>query len=403
MSTQTLIFEKQVKAAPHIVYEAFTNSTDLREWFCDFASVDPRAGGRIFLGWNSGFYAAGEYLEVTKNEKVVLTWYGRAEPVPTRVVVQLTQLDDGTHIRLEHQDVGTGPDWEATIEEIDKGWNSSFENLASVLDTGEDLRFTQRPMLGITVTDFNQEIASQMGVPVGEGVRIDSAIDGMGANAAGLQGGDVIVSMDGKPTTGFYSLSAVLTGRRAGDNVEVVFYRGAEQRTVQMELSGRPLPEIPPTTKDLAEFLTDRNNKIQQELDVFFTGVTDAEASFKPGPGEWSVKEVLAHLIHGERFWHRWMTELLARSESYQDDSPGNLQAPIDATVAAYPSLGDLREEYKRSGKETVALIAGFPADFLQHKASYWRIAYNVVEDPYHHRVHLDQMSAAIETARKGI
>jgi hypothetical protein len=95
-------------------------------------------------------------------------------------------------------------------------------------------------------------------------------------------------------------------------------------------------------------------------------------------------------------------TELLARSESYQDDSPGNLQAPIDATVAAYPSLGDLREEYRRSGKETVALIAGFPTDFLQHKASYWRIAYNVIEDPYHHRVHLDQMSAAIETARKG-
>ncbi len=249
MSTQTLTFEKQVKAAPHIVYEAFTNSTSLREWFCDFASVDPRAGGRVILGWNSGFYAAGEYLEVAKNEKVALTWYGRDEPVSTRVVIQLTKLDDGTQILLEHQEVGTGPDWEATTEEIDKGWNSSLENLASVLDTGEDLRFTQRPMLGITVSDFNEQIAQQMGIPIGEGIRIDSAIDGMGASAAGLQGGDVIVSMDGKATTGFYSLSAVLSGRRAGDKVEVVFYRSAEQHTIMMELSGRPLPEIPPTTR----------------------------------------------------------------------------------------------------------------------------------------------------------
>ncbi len=400
MSTQSLTFEKQVKASPEIVYQAFTNSTSLREWFCDFASVDLRSGGRIFLGWNSGFYAAGEFLDVQKDEKVLLTWFGRDEPAATRVLIQLTKLEDGTHIRLEHQEVGSGPDWDDTVNEIDKGWNSSLENLASVLDTGEDLRFTKRPMLGITVTDFNEQIAQQMGIPVSAGIRIDSTVDGMGAEAAGLQGGDVIISMDGKATTGFYSLTAVLADRRAGEKVEVVFYRDRDQRSVQMELSGRPLPEIPPTTKDLAEFLTERHHKIQQELDEFFTGVTDAKASFKPDPNEWSVKEVLAHLIHGERYWHRWMTELLARSESYQDDSPGNLQAPIDATVAAYPTLGDLREEYRRSSMETIALIASFPDDFVQNKASYWRIAYNLIEDPYHHRVHLDQMSKAIEAAR---
>lgn len=400
MSTKILSFEVQVKASPQLVYEAFTNSTSLREWFCDIASVEPIPGGRVILGWNSGFYAAGEYLEVQKNEKIVLSWFGRGEPAPTRVAVTIIPANDGTKIHLEHQGVGAGPEWEATTEEINKGWNSSLENLVSVLETGEDLRFTLRPMLGITVSDFNEQIAEQLGLPVSEGIRIDNAIDGMGASAAGLQGGDVIISMDGKAITGFSSLAAILSGRRAGERVEVIFYRDGERHNLQMELSGRPLPEIPATLQELADFMTDRHNNIQRELDDFFSGVTEAEADFKPTPEEWSVKEVLAHLIHGERFLQRWVTELLARSESYQDDSPGNLRAPIDATVAAFPALSDLREEYRCSGKETIALVASCPDDFLQHKGSYWRIAYSIIEDPYHHRVHLDQMNKAIEAAR---
>lgn len=398
--TQTFKFEKTIKASPSLVFEAFTNSTSLREWFCDVATVNPKTGGRFYVAWNSGFYASGEYTEIITDEKVAFIWLGRGEPAASQVEIQLNALDGATQIMLEHKDVGTGSEWEDIFEEILQGWTSSLDNLVSVLETGEDQRFVRRPMLGIGVSDFNEEIAQHLGIPVSKGIRIDTAVVGMGAESAGLQGNDVIVQMDGQNTPDFSSLGAVLERHNAGDKIEVVFYRGEKKNTVLMELSGRPLPELPPNLQELADFYRKRQIEIQQELDEFFEGVTEYEASFQPAHGEWGVKEVMAHLIQGERFWQIWMTELLGRQESHRDDWPGNLQAPIDATVAAYPTLTDLREEYKRSGQETAALIDSLPAEFQQYKGSYWRMAYNFVEDPYHHRIHLDQMRAAIEAAR---
>jgi S1-C subfamily serine protease len=62
-------------------------------------------------------------------------------------------------------------------------------------------------MLGIMLSDFNAEIAKSMGLPVSSGVRIDGTVPGMGAEAAGLQSGDVIVGMAGYPVGDFSSLT----------------------------------------------------------------------------------------------------------------------------------------------------------------------------------------------------
>jgi uncharacterized protein YndB with AHSA1/START domain len=40
-SNRIFKFEALVEASPALVYEAFTNATDLQEWLCDFATVDP--------------------------------------------------------------------------------------------------------------------------------------------------------------------------------------------------------------------------------------------------------------------------------------------------------------------------------------------------------------------------
>ena len=58
--SQTLTFQKLVKVKPALVYRAFTNSTSLREWFCDVATVDPKPGGRMYVAWSHGYYASGE-------------------------------------------------------------------------------------------------------------------------------------------------------------------------------------------------------------------------------------------------------------------------------------------------------------------------------------------------------
>ena len=401
MSAQTLSFTQLVNVPPKEAYRAFTNATALREWLCDVATVNPRPGGRLYLWWTSGYYTSGEFTLAEAGKKVAFTWFGRGEPAATQVQVAFSPQDGGTQITLVHSGIGTGEDWSQSTAEIEKGWENSLKNLASVLETGEDHRFVMRPMLGIFTEDFNSDIAKQLGVPVSEGIRITGTVDGMKAGEAGLQANDVIVSMDAVPSVDFDSLQKALSPHRAGDKIEVVFYRGSDKKSVMMELSKRPLPDIPATANELADLVRARHQEISTQLDEFLEGVSESEASFKPAPAEWSLKDNLAHLIHGERYNQMFITELMEGFERFADDFGGNIDAQVEATVAAYPTLQDMVQEYKRSMDETVHYVALLPDEFLARKGSYWRLAHGLLQEAYHFHGHLDQMQAAINAARE--
>jgi uncharacterized protein YndB with AHSA1/START domain len=397
---QTLTFEQTIAAPPAAVYRAFTNSSALREWLADTATTVPRPGGRVYLAWNNGYYTAGSFATLRPGEEVSLTWHGRDEPGPSSVHVALTpEGEQATHITVRHEGLGTSPEWEECVAALEAGLASAMENLASVLTTGEDLRFTRRPMLGITISDFDEEIAAELGVPVHAGIRLDGVLEGMGAAAAGLQAGDVVVSVDGRDVSDWASLASALSAHRAGDTVDVVYYRGAEQQNTAMTLSGRPIPDLPATLSELAEVVRHRYRQIEEELDDLFAGVDDTAAMHKAGPEEWSAAEVLAHLIHGERYQHIQIAELAGGHEGWHDDWGGNSHAQVAATVRAYPAVTALLDELKRHHVETVTFIENLPTEFLQRKNSYWRLAYDLLDTPFHHRAHLEQMRAAIEQA----
>jgi uncharacterized protein YndB with AHSA1/START domain len=396
MNNTSFTFIRQVQASPEQVYYAMTNGTALREWFADVASTRPSLGGRFYCAWNSGFYAAGEFSELEPDKLVAFTWFGRGEPAATSVRVTLAEQAGGTMVTLEHSGVGSGPEWENTRTEIEKGWNSSLENLASVLESGQDLRFVLRPMLGITISDFNAEIAAHLGVPVTQGLRLDGVVPGMGAEQASLQAGDVLVSMAGATLTDFPSLSAVLQGKRAGEVVEVVFYRGSEKKVVQMALSRRPIPEIPATSAEISTQLEKRYRETTAELEQLFAGVSQDQARRKPASDEWSAMEILAHLIHGELGWHNYIADILNGQEPLYDDFGSNLHARTAATVEAYDTLEAMLTGLKRAWAETVALFAHLPPEFAQRKGSYWRVAYAALEEPLHFHTHMEQMRAAL-------
>jgi hypothetical protein len=282
-------------------------------------------------------------------------------------------------------------------------WKGSLENLASVLETGQDIRFVKRPMLGIFISDFSAEIAAKLGVPVAEGIRLDGTVEGMGARAAGLQKDDVVVSFAGKPITNeFSTLQVALSGKRAGDTVEVGIYRGPDKKNIAMTLSGRPIPEITFDAAALAEKVRALNDDAFKQLSACLEGVSEAEASFEPAPGEWSAKQVLAHLIHGERGTLQYIGQVVSGFEQWADDFGGNIPAPVRATVAAFPTLPDLLNELKRVLDEVSNLIANLPAEFVARKGSFWRIAYNMLSNPQTHtHGHIDQINAAIAAARK--
>lgn len=402
MKTIPLEFTREVGAAPAEVYRAFTRAMALREWLCDAAMADARPGGRLYLGWNSGYWAAGEFIALEPERRVACTWQGKGEPGPTQVEVTLQAAGDGTAVNLIHSGLGAGYEWDAMRSEVSKGWQGSLENLAAVLETGPDLRFTRRPMLGILLEEFNAEIASRLGVPVTEGTRLSGVVDGMGAQRAGLQKDDVLVSMGGKPTTNWPELTNALQGRHAGDVVTVEFYRGGEKLTVEMPLSQRPIPEVPAEPRALAEAVQALNATTLTELAACFEGVAEAVARHRPAPGEWSGLGVLAHFVASEREIQAQITDLLNDDERWGDrfENPTNVAARIEALVDVYPTVEAMLDLLKRSQAETVAMLASLPPEFTMHKGSYWRLGRDLLTELSEHvHDHSAQIRAAIAAA----
>jgi hypothetical protein len=352
------------------------------------------------MWWNSGYYTSGEFKIAESGEKAAFSWFGRGDPAASEVQVTFNAQNGGTLVNVDHSGLGSGEEWSQSISEIKKGWESALENLASVVETGEDIRFVSRPMLGIILDEFNEQIAKNMGLPITEGIRLGGVVEGMGAQSAGLQQNDIIASMEGMPTVDFDTLDKALSAHRAGDTIEVVFYREAEKQSVMMKLSGRPIPEIPPTAQGLADAVTVLYKDIETMLDEFLAGVSEAEASFKPSPSEWSIKGNLAHFIHAERFNLQYFTELVSGYQRFADDYGGNVDVEIEATIASYPTLQDLVQEYKRIMDETLYFLAHLPEEFVAKKGAYWQLAYGLLQDPYHINTHLEQMQAALEAAR---
>lgn len=403
MSAQSPVInvEKHIAAEPNLVYQYLTNSTALREWFADIATVRTQPGGHFFVAWNDGYFAAGEFKTLQEPEHVAYSWHGKLEPAATLVDIQLSAANGGTQVAVEHSGIGDGDDWAGVAGEFQKGWEYGLNNLASVLETGEDLRFTRRPMLGIIVGEFNAGVAADLGVPVSDGIRLDSVVADMGAGAAGLQTDDVVVGINDTAITDWASLNVGLSGHQAGDTVRVTFYRGAEKRETDMLLSGRPIPEMPQTAAELAEDARNQYAANGEQLDSFLSEISEEEASFRPGDGDWSVKDTLAHLILGERGFQQWVGNLVGGYVGLFDGWGGNLQFINEAILAVFPTVGALNEELKRSRQETAALLANLPDDFMQRKNSFWQIAYGFADDSFSHDdVHMEQMQAAVTAAR---
>ncbi len=402
MATQTLKFKLTVNAPPAEVYRAFTNSTALRQWMCDAAQADASKGGRLYLWWRAGYYACGEFTSLSPNKKLAFTWRGRGEPDATRVQVSLAAKEGQTVVTLSHLGLGSGKKWASAAHELRRGWEQVMENLQSVLETGQDLRYTRLPMLGINTAGFDANIAAELGVPVSAGMRLGGAVEGMGAHAAGLQKDDVIVSLGGKKVVDGPTYLVAMRGRHAGDKVKVVFYRGSAKKSVSLQLSGRPLPQIPPAAGDLANALRKIYAECFAKLEESLVNVTEVEAARPPSPNDWSALQTLAHLIISEYETHVQITDHINDDERWSDgqQNPTNVPARVNALVAAHVSLKGLLEELGRSQAQTVAMVEALPAEVIARKRTYWLLARDLQLAPYHLDDHLAQIQTAIQAAR---
>jgi uncharacterized protein YndB with AHSA1/START domain len=392
-----LEFKVRIKSSVNEVYRALIHPTALCDWFCRAAQVDPRPGGRMYCYWEGGYYVNAEFTTLGPGKAIHFTWQGKGESLATHVQVNLTPENGQTSLVLTHSGIPSDPAWDTNIVEFKKGWEAGLENLQSVLETGIDLREARRPMLGIFIGDFSPEIAKKLGTPAESGVRLTGVMDGLGAQASGLQADDVVVGMAGEAIKDIASFDPIKQRFHAGDEVEVVFYRGAELKKVAMKLGTRQSPKLAKNAPALAKAVAKDFRQLNKALNQRLAACPEPLAERRPAQDTWSIKETLAHLIQCERDQQTWVADML-NDQDIPDSleySP-NVLLRLQALVQVYPTVTRLLAEFKRSQKETIILLMSLPESFVARKHLFNRLAMWYLFSPEHHRDHLAQIDALL-------
>ena len=100
--------------------------------------------------------------------------------------------------------------------------SKTFQPLIENLKTAPPV--AARPLLGIKTT------------PSADGLVVTLVNPNSGAEAAGIQDGDLIVAVDGKPITGPNELKAAIEAHKPGDTIKVTYDRGGQKKTVTATL-----------------------------------------------------------------------------------------------------------------------------------------------------------------------
>lgn len=127
-----------------------------------------------------------------------------------------------------------------------------------VVANGATTRTGRRLLAGIVSAKI-REIPATGGAALGvilnaksKLLEIDAVNEKSGAKEAGLQKGDVILSLDGKKVTKIEEIGAILKDRKAGSTIKLIYRRKTDEVTVDVRLAAR------------GEMFTDQMNRNDQ-------------------------------------------------------------------------------------------------------------------------------------------
>ena len=100
--------------------------------------------------------------------------------------------------------------------------------MAQIIEFGE----VRRGLLGVSISDFNAETAEAIGVEAVQGALVQEIVPGSAAEKAGVEVGDVIVSVNSVPIKGAADLRTTIGLKRSGETVKLVLIRDGDRETV---------------------------------------------------------------------------------------------------------------------------------------------------------------------------
>lgn len=136
MTSLTLV--RRIRARPSIVFDALTTPEGIACWWGPdagpvlMAETDPRVGGSFRVRFRtldgSEHESAGEYLEVVRPERLVMSWRwlgGQEDPGESRIEIDLRAVAEGTELTLTHARLHD----EETRRSHEQGWNGALDKL----------------------------------------------------------------------------------------------------------------------------------------------------------------------------------------------------------------------------------------------------------------------------------
>jgi uncharacterized protein YndB with AHSA1/START domain/uncharacterized damage-inducible protein DinB len=388
---------QRIDAAPEAIFRALTHPLDLAQWFSHYAWTDPRPQGEFLVRWRNGWWAQGVYGMVERPRRIELTWKGKDEPGESDLVFEIDSTGEAVEVRVTHSGFGRSGIWEQAMAEAERSWPRALDNLASVLTTGIDQRITNRPVLGIVPEALTAERAYSENINATRGLYLADVLPESGAAKAGLQRGDVITAISGLSVSDYDSLVTTLTPYEAGDRVQVKYVRGHSRDTTEVELQARPIVDIPFDPQRTVDRAQETHAAALEQLRRAVAGLSDEDASKKPAPGEWSVKEILAHLSADERAKQHWFADVIAGNTAGQfDENPTALPELVTMTMFSAPTVEALLARLEIDMSETRALFGSLRPEIVSMKGRYRAMAEALLNE-VHYRGHARQIKDTIE------
>jgi uncharacterized protein YndB with AHSA1/START domain len=136
MTSLTLV--RRIKARPSIVFDAVTTAEGIAQWWGPDAGpvlraeADVRVGGRYRVRFRlldgTEHESSGEYLEIVRPERVVMSWRwegGQEDPGQSRLEIRLRAIPEGTELTLTHALLHD----DDTRRSHEHGWSGALDKL----------------------------------------------------------------------------------------------------------------------------------------------------------------------------------------------------------------------------------------------------------------------------------
>jgi len=148
----------------------------------------------------------------------------------------------GPLVNLSGEVVGITSAKIATIGVEGMGYAISTETAIPIIEELVQNGYVVRPWLGVVLYTVDQFAFMRYDLPVEEGVLITHVAPGSPAAEAGLEAGDVIVSLDGEKITSAEELIRSFHTSRIGQELEINYWRSDIQNTTVAILTESPPP-----------------------------------------------------------------------------------------------------------------------------------------------------------------